>query len=242
MRRFLLLSTLFALIGVISAVITLAAFGGMPLQASATPLHPAPVESTFESKVAVFNMAAVMREYGKAKYEVYQLNEERKKLSVGLEPKRESYNQIKARIEHEMDSSIKLDLQKKLFELGREIEDKEREINKRLNKDASEVISSIYDEIKSVADKMAEAKGYDIVFAYPDAVGEDIKSAYMKELKLKPPAAQPFFVAKHVDLTEVIIKELNTKHPAPPVPEGAQVHPMPTHPAPSQPFPGRYPE
>ena len=35
----------------------------------------------------------------------------------------------------------------------------------------------------------------------------------VKELKLKPPAAQPFFVAKHVDLTGVVVQTLNAWFP-----------------------------
>jgi len=35
----------------------------------------------------------------------------------------------------------------------------------------------------------------------------------VKELKLKPPAAQPFFVAKQVDLTPVVVQTLNTWFP-----------------------------
>ena len=53
-----------------------------------------------------------------------------------------------------------------------------------------------------MVDKTAEMNGYHIVFAYPDAVTpEELKSPYIKELKLKPPAAQPFYVAPHVDMT-----------------------------------------
>ena len=86
--------------------------------------------------------------------------------------------------------------------MSRKIEDEDRKINKALNDEASAIISKLYDQIKTVVDKTAEMNGYHIVFAYPDAVtAKEMNDPMIKELKLKPPAAQPFFVAKHVDMT-----------------------------------------
>jgi hypothetical protein len=68
--------------------------------------------------------------------------------------------------------------------------------------------------MKAVVDKIAELNGYHIIFAYPDAVTpEELASGYIKELKLKPPAAQPFFVAPHADITAVVVKTLNVWYP-----------------------------
>src|SRR5262245_31016142 len=111
---------------------------------------------------------------------------------------------------------------KRMVELARAIEDKDREINKVLNDDASSIISQLYDDIKTVVDKTAEMNQYHIVFAYPDAVTpEEMKNPMVKELKLKPPAAQPFYVAKHVDVTGVVIQTLNAWYPSPQVPADA---------------------
>jgi hypothetical protein len=71
-------------------------------------------------------------------------------------------------------------------------------------------------------DATAEMNGYHLVLAYPDAVTPEEKSnPYLKELKLKPPAAQPFFVAGHVDLTKLVVDTLNKWNPAPAVPADA---------------------
>jgi hypothetical protein len=67
----------------------------------------------------------------------------------------------------------------------------------------------------------------------------------LKELKLKPPAAQPFFVARHIDLTGVIVETLNKWYPAPavpdtpPQPQGGP--PQPGQAQPGQPIPGQSP-
>jgi Skp family chaperone for outer membrane proteins len=170
--------------------------------------------------IAVFNMAAVMRDYGKAKYQVYQLNDKRTKMSGDLVKWRGEYVKLQAEAQQTPDPKLKDEKGKQMLELARKIEDKDREVNKALNDDASTIISSLYDDIKTVVDKTAEMNGYHIVFAYPDAVTDkEMNDPMVKELKLKPPAAQPFFVAPQVDITGVVVGTLNKWYPAPAVPD-----------------------
>ncbi len=180
--------------------------GGAPAPGSQPSTRPT---------VAVFNMAAVMREFGQAKYQVWQLNEKRKAMSKELIAWRAEYIKLQEDIPKQQVPAIRDEMAKKMLELSRKIQDRDGEINRALNDDASKIISSLYDQIKTVVDKTAEMNGYHIVFAYPDAVtAEEMNSAMVKELKLKPPAAQPFYVAKHVDLTGVVVQTLNGWFPA----------------------------
>ena len=216
----------------------LAGFGGVLLLAGTSQAQPpgapgggAPPagQPTARPTIAVFNMAAVMREFGQAKFQVYQLNEKRKAMSKDLSVWRAEYIKLQEDIPKQQVPAIRDEMAKKMLELSRKIQDKDSEINKALNDDASAIISKLYDQIKTVVDKTAEMNGYHIVFAYPDAVTtEEINSPMVKELKLKPPAAQPFYVAKHVDLTGVVIQTLNAWYPAPAVPNDP---PAPTRPA-----------
>ncbi len=174
--------------------------------------------------VAVFNMAAVMRDYGKAKYQVWELNEERKKMSGDLVNWRADYIKLQQQMQQTPDPQIKDGFGKKMVELARLIEDKDRDINKVLNEKASSIISGLYDDIKLVVDKTAEMNGYHLVLAYPDAVTQDEqKNPYLKELKLKPPACQPFFVHRQVDLTGIVVQTLNQWNPAKAIPAGAEL-------------------
>lgn len=199
------------------------------------PAANQPVQTYTRPTVAVFNMAAVMKDYGKAKFQVYQLNEEKRNLSVELRDKQEKYIRLQKEIQQCVDPKVKDQMSGQQRDLVRMIEDKEREVNKQLNDKASLVISTLYDEIKSVVDKTAETNGYHIVFAYPDATtAEDLKSTYVKELKLKPPAAQPFYVARQVDITGVVVQTLNLWYPSPPVP----AQPPPSNPPPAGPGSG----
>jgi len=197
--------------------------------------QPAP-GSAARPTIAVFNMAAVMRDYGKAKYQVAMLNKKRNDMSKDLMAWRAEYIKLQQDTQNPaVVASVKEENGKRMVALARQIEDKDRDVNKTLNEDATKIISQLYDDIKTVVDKTAEMNGYHIVFAYPDAVTkEEQDSAMVKELKLKPPAASPFYVAKHVDLTGVVIQTLNAWYPSPPIPADAQL-PSSAPPAAKQP-------
>lgn len=195
--------------------------GAPPAGAAPPPAGPAPTAQA-RPTVAVFNMAAVMRDYGKAKYQVYMLNKKRNELSKELVAWRSEYIKLQEDIQKQQVADVKEQMARKMLDLARKIEDKDREVNKALNDDATAIISQLYDDIKTVVDKTAEMNGYHIVFAFPDAVTkEEQNSAVVKELKLKPPAAQPFFVARQVDVTGVVIQTLNAWYPSPALPADA---------------------
>jgi Skp family chaperone for outer membrane proteins len=205
-------------------ILALAGFGGMLLLTGASKgqapggAAPAggapPAANTGRPVIAVFNMAAVMREFGQAKYQVHTLNEKRKSLSAQVVAWRAEYVKIQEELPKIQVPALRDEMAKKMLDLSRKIQDEESRINKTLNDEASAIISKLYDQIKTVVDKTAEMNGYHIVFAYPDAVTEkEINDPMVKELKLKPPAAQPFFVAKHVDLTGVVVQTLNAWFP-----------------------------
>jgi Skp family chaperone for outer membrane proteins len=205
----------------------LAGFGGMLLLAATTQAQapgapggaPAPgaggaPTQTGRPAIAVFNMAAVMREFGQAKYQVHTLNEKRKSMSAQVIAWRAEYVKIQEELPKIQVPALREEMSKKMLDLSRKIQDEEARINKTLNDEASAIISKLYDQIKTVVDKTAEMNGYHIVFAYPDAVTDkEMNDPMVKELKLKPPAAQPFFVAKHVDLTGVVVQTLNAWFP-----------------------------
>ena len=159
-------------------------------------------------------MAAVMRDFGQAKYQVYLLNNKKTEMSKQLLVLRAEYVQIQTDLQKNPNVPDKETKGQRMLQIARQVEDEDRKISKQLNDDASAIIGDLYDRMKTVVDKTAEMNGYHIVFAYPDAVTpEELKSPYIKELKLKPPAAQPFYVAPHADITGVVVKTLNAWYP-----------------------------
>lgn len=190
---------------------------GVPLLAGLAEIEPQPTRSSTGSKIAVFNMAAVMKQFEKAKYKVSWLTEEKNRLMVEVVRMREDLSRITKEVQGEQNPAKKDELVDQQRKLARQIEDSDRRIQKQLNEKASVIIGTLHDEIQSVVEKISKTNGYDIVFAYPDATTpEELHSSFVKELKLKPPAAQPFVVTKQVDLTEAIVKELNTRYPPKP--------------------------
>lgn len=207
-RTFTYLSGVF---GVAGALVLTSAASAQPPAPGAPPAG-APAPAT-RPTVAVFNMAGVMRDFGQAKYQVHLLNVKKNDMSKQLLAWRGEYIQIQQDIQKAgpngpPDKEAKV---QRMLALSRAIEDEDRKINKQLNDDASKIIGDLYDKIKMVVDKTAEMNGYHVVFAYPDAVtAEEMNSPYIKELKLKPPAAQPFYVAPHADITGIVVRTLNT--------------------------------
>lgn len=198
-----------AVFGVAGAVHLTSAVNAQP-PAPAAGAPAAAAAPTTRPTVAVFNMAGVMRDFGQAKYQVYQLNVRKNDMSKQLLAWRGQYIQLQQDLQKNPNHPKKDEMVQQMLALTRGIEDEDRKINKQLNDEASSIISDLYDKIKTVVDKTAEMNGYHVVFAYPDAVtAEEMKSPYIKELKLKPPAAQPFYVAPHADITGVVVKTLN---------------------------------
>jgi len=200
----------------------LVGFGGILFVASLATAQPpaggapagAPAASAVRPTIAVFNMAAVMRDFEKAKYQVYRLNQSRVANSGKLAQLRTHALELKKQYDGAVDPTVKGKLEKDLMEVQHRFQLEERDVNKSLNDEASKIISKLYDEIKMVVDKTAEMNSYHIVFAYPDAVTpEEQANPYLKELKLKPPAAQPFYVSKQVDITPVVLTALNQWYP-----------------------------
>lgn len=195
-----------------------AALGALCSVGAATAQPPAPAAPAAAPQtrptVAVFNMAAVMRDFGQAKYQVYLLNNKKNELSKQMVAWRTEYINIQKDLAANPNHPNKEQLQARQLKIARDVEDEDRKINKALNDDASAIIADLYDKIKVVVDRTADANGYHVVFAYPDAVTpEEMKSPYIKELKLKPPAAQPFYVAPHADMTQMLVKTLNGWYP-----------------------------
>ena len=165
-------------------------------------------------KTAVFNMAAVMRDFHQAKYQVWLLNNKKTEMSKKLLEWREEYTGLQKELQNDPNNSKKDQKSKRMLALARMIEDEDRDINKQLNDDASAIISDLYDMMKEVVDKTAEQQGFQLVLAYPDAVTpEERNSPYIKELKLKPPAAQPFYASSSIDITGRLVEALNEKYP-----------------------------
>src|SRR5262245_50895156 len=186
-----------------------------PPRQLADPQKPAEIKTVVGQKTGYFNMARVMREYRRAKTAVDRLNARRDRMGANLVGLRGMYTDLQAAAQQATNEEQKYRLSRDMVMLARRVEDLDRELSKLLNNQAAMVIVELYDEMHAEVAEIAREHGLVVVLAYPDAVTpEEAQSPGVKELKLKPPAAHPFYLDPSVDYTDELLQRLNAKFAA----------------------------
>jgi RNA polymerase sigma factor (sigma-70 family) len=100
-----------------------------------------------------------------------------------------------------------------LRQLQREIEDEQETARGQLAKQSGEAIVAMYREVEQAANRVARARGLELVLFYTDAVTEaDFYSPASLERKLAQPGALvPMIAAPGMDITEAVIEAVNRK-------------------------------
>jgi Skp family chaperone for outer membrane proteins len=167
-------------------------------------------------KTGCFNVAKVMREYKRARASAERLRARKDRLAANLVPLRGMHAELQAAARAAPDAGKRFDLEQDARTVARRIEDADREVAAAIDRRTGLVISALYDELHAVVAAVAREHGLAVVLAYPDAVTpEERESPYIKELKLKPPAAQPFFLDPAVEYSDEIVRRLNERFPGP---------------------------
>jgi Skp family chaperone for outer membrane proteins len=192
--------------GTLSAQNTPAGGGAAP---SANPAPPS-------RGVAVFNVAKVMKDYQKWQYYAAAMNKERVTQTTKLAALREQAMKLEGEIRIETVQATKSQKEQQLVALQRQFEDTQRAIQKDIDDKSAAHLRTLFGEIKNVVDAVAKTNGFDLVMAYPDAITpEEMANPLYFELKLRPPAAMPFYVSPNVDITAVVVATLNKHYPPP---------------------------
>jgi RNA polymerase sigma factor (sigma-70 family) len=95
--------------------------------------------------------------------------------------------------------------------LRRQVEDEEAQLKSRVAKASGEGLTAAYREIEGAANRVAKAKGLELVLFYTDAVTEeDFYTPDALQRKLSQPGALvPMIAAPGMDITEAVIEGLN---------------------------------
>jgi hypothetical protein len=181
-----------------------------PRPAAAPPPDARPV--AVGQKVGFFSMPRVMRDYRRAKARVDGLNAERARLSAGLVVLRAMYAALTDRPRPPAPPGPPADAPDTLA-LARLIEDTDRAITRALERRATAVIAELHDELHAAAAEAAREHRLTALLAFPDAP-EEAESPAVKELRLKPPAAYPFFLDPAADYTDDLVRRVNARFPA----------------------------
>jgi len=212
---------------------------GLPLFAQAPApgaTNPAAAKPA-PGRVSVFNVAKVMKDYKRWQHFAKVMNDKRTAASADLVKLRNTIAELQNKMQAESIKAKQEEIARNITEVQRQFEDKEKAYRKALDEESAGYLRNLFAEIQQCVKAIVEAIGYDIVFAYPDAItADELSSPMYYDLKLRPPAAQPFYVSPNVDMTEVLIATLNQNFP-PPAGTPAAATPAPGATPPATPAP-----
>jgi Skp family chaperone for outer membrane proteins len=181
---------------------------------------PAAAPRKPSGKVAVFNVAKVMKEYQRWNYFAGIMNQKRAGAAGELVKLRNDIAQWQEKLQSEKVEAKRDEIVRTVTALQRQFEDKEKVVRKQLDDESAQYLKNLFAEIQTAVKAIVEANDFDVVMAYPDATTvEETQSPMYYDLKMRPPAAMPFYVAPSSDMSDVLIATLNKNFPAPgPIP------------------------
>jgi Skp family chaperone for outer membrane proteins len=191
--------------------------GQIQAQAPAGGAPPAqPAARPAGGKVAVFNVAKVMRDYKKWQHYATIMQNKRNAAAGDLGKLRNDIVGLQEQIQKEPIQQKKEELAKAVVAKQREFEDKEKAVRTQLDNESAGYLRQLFAEVQQCVKAIVDTNGYDVVFAYPDAItAEEMNSPLYYDLKMRPPAAMPFYVSPSADVTGVLVETLNKYFPPP---------------------------
>lgn len=171
-------------------------------------------------RVAAFNVAMLMKKFDKWQYYAVTMENARITAATELLKMRNEIVSLQEKLQSETVSAKRDQLMDVIREKQVAFEKRERTLKDQLDTDAGKHLKELFADVNAAVAGVVEANGYDIVFAYPEATTkEEYESQNYIDLKLRATAAMPFYVAKRIDITEVMIATLNSARKAPgPIP------------------------
>ena len=210
----------------LAALATVGAAAGLASTATAQPGAPAP-QSQPSQRICIVNIAKVLRDYNKANFQGQQITEKRQAYVVQVNALREKAVEINKLFQTSMIPDEKKKYQEQALAIQRQVEDIDRKAQAELTQLSNTTIVAVYQEIKSVIKEIAEANNLAMVLCYPAASKpEDEASPQVAQLMLQTPAMIPFY-HRNMDITEVVVKTLNARNPAPEVKPVSNTVPAP---------------
>ncbi len=171
---------------------------------------PAATTPAARGTVAVFNVARVMKDFQRWQYFAATMNEERQKKGAELAKLRNQILEKEAASRTETVSSKKASIEAEMTAMQRQFEDMEKGIRKDIDDKSAKHLQELFTQIRTVVERVSEVNGFQLVMAYPDALTpEEMQSPLYYDLKLRPPAAMPFYVSPSIDITKVVVLTLN---------------------------------
>jgi len=209
--------TLFLLVGVVALGTAIYASSKLFAQPAAA------VASGTKTKVGVLNLTYVIKNY--TKFKRYQDD-----LKQKVDPfqakdtawKTQGETLAKDAQKPGTTATQREEIEKKLKELQRQIEDNKMEAQKVLVKEQEAQLVTLYKDIRTVVDKYAVAHSYDLVLHYNDVITTDeYWSPQNIARKMQAGAAMPMYISGGVDISANVLQPLNAGMGGMAVPAGS---------------------
>lgn len=208
MKRFVTRLAAIATVGAAASFVP-AAVAQAPAGGGTAPATPAPTQ-----RICIVNIAKVLRDYDKANFRGHVITEKRQAYVGQVNALREQLAKINKDFQTSQIPEEKKKFQEQALAVQRKVEDIDRSAQAELTTMSNETIVAVYQEIKGVIKDIAEANGLGMVMCFPAASKtEDDNSPPVAQLMLQTPALIPFY-HRGMDITEVVIKTLNTRYPS----------------------------
>lgn len=176
--------------------------------------EPAAAGSQSRGRIAVVNIAKVLRNFEQAKEEGKKITKLREDYIKQVNAKREEIGTLQKSLATAADAGQRDSIEKKITALQREIQDIDRQAQKTITKMTDEGVVKVYKQVKTVIDRIAVANNIELVLCYPDAtVPEEMDNPVVARMMLQTPAAMPFY-HRGLDITDPVIQTINKFYPA----------------------------
>ena len=182
---------------------------------TATQTQPANAASTRGTKVAVINLAKVINSYDKWKAfkEEYKA-EYTKVFESRVTPKKAEYESLKKEFETQTTLQDRKEAcAKRMKQLERDIQEIADDAKNILGKKESDQFVQLYHEVHDAVAACAKYYGYDFVMHYNDAFENGDKDLYAAQnvaRKMGHAGCMPIYINSEHDLSDTVIKYLNT--------------------------------
>jgi Skp family chaperone for outer membrane proteins len=204
-----------------------AALGAMALlgnhlfaqQPGAGGAAPAAAAVPPQVKVAMLNMAVIIKGYKKYEFFMKEMDDLEKPYREKAETNAKLYKEWQDVLKNpNATDKQREDAQKYLIQLKRNIEDNNAAASKTLGARRNEKLVQIYGEIFDAVKRYARSNGIHIVYQYIDGVTEtEIFTPANIDRKMKSAAAgaiAPIYIADGLDISGEVVRILNMPFPA----------------------------
>jgi Skp family chaperone for outer membrane proteins len=185
--------------------------GQLWAQTGSRPATPAAEPKT---RVAVFNLSYVVKNY--EKFKTFQ--EEMKTAVAPYQTKDTAYKTEGQKLATEVNQpnttpERREQVDKRIVELKRLIDDNKAEANKTLVKKNEEQMRILYMDTRNVVEKVAQSRGFEMVLHFNDATtSQDYWSAPNIARKFQAGALMPMYYANALDISQDIVTTLNAAY------------------------------